>query len=812
MSIQLRFVMLITAVMAALLASLWLQLRWDEREIGLLQQSMTAERATLVDKLLDITGSPMNVFVTDYSPWDEMMTFVTKPDANWARINLTDVLVTHQTDVAWVFRPDLTEVFATVVTDHPELRPFPLPRAALAEIATGLSESHFYALTPAGTLLEVRGAPIRPSDLTAVVPAASGWLFAARRWDEAYLQKLSLLADGQASLGPANEPDLDKPGDEMAVTTSKVLPDWRGQPVRRLKVRHLPVALEQMRMDSKVDLLISAAFGLVALVAFYFAARYWVVRPLGVLESSLAQRSPAPLHHLRDSSQEFTRLGRLVEESLQHEQTLRQVFAAFNTIEDAVFILDTGTGRLTHVNDGAVKLLGYRPEELQGMRLSNLEVASGGSAHPFSQQLQSRPDRRWYRCQDGRLVEVEIRGQTLPTAAVAPLRVIVARDVSEQKRQEQQRLQAQRLESLGNLAGGVAHDMNNMLTPITMFLEELQHADTRPSPELLASVRSSVKRGAGMLRQLLTFGRGIAGERQPLAVPRLLDEIGRIVASTFPKSIQFESRPARNVSSILGDATQLHQVLLNLCVNARDAMPNGGPLVLSADNLLLEATNQEDWPDAAPGRYVLIEVADAGTGIPPEMLERIFEPFFTTKTAEQGTGLGLSTSLGIVRSHGGSIRGVSEPGRGTRFRLILPAGDKNAASDTAVQPGNFAGQDRTVLVVEDEANIRRLLDNTLRRLSLKVLMAAEGEAALALLRIHRNAIALVISDLHMPGMDGLALVQAIRAEAPDLPILIMSGRVDNETADAITALKVSGIMDKPFGYAQIVEALRKALA
>ncbi|MDI1247956.1 MAG: ATP-binding protein [Lacunisphaera sp.] len=809
MSIQLRFVVLITTVMAALLASLWLQLRWDEREIGHLQQSMTTERAILVDNLLEITGNPMNVFVTDYSPWDEMIAFVAKPEAEWARINLTDVLVTHQTDVAWVFHPDLTEVFATVVADHPELRPFPLPPAALAEIATGLTESHFFALTPDGRLLEIRGAPIRPSDLNAPVSAAGGWLFAARLWDDAFLQKLSLLADGQASLGPASESGRDKPGDLMAVTTSKKLSDWRGQPVQVLEVRHLPVALQQMRIDSKVDLLISTAFGLVALVAFYFAARYWVVRPLGVLESSLAQRSPAPLQQLRGSSQEFTRLGLLVETSLQHEQTLRQVFAAFNAIEDAVFILDTGTGRLTHVNDGAVKMLGYRHEELRGMRLGDLESEPGGSAHPLHR---TTPDLRWYRCRDGRLVEVEIREQTLPTPAVAPLRVIVARDVTELKRQEQQRLQAQRLESLGNLAGGVAHDMNNMLTPITMFLEELQHADSRPSPELLASVRSSVKRGAGMLRQLLTFGRGIAGERQPLAVPRLLDEIGRIVGSTFPKSILFESRPARLVSPILGDATQLHQVLLNLCVNARDAMPNGGTLVLSADNLMVDATSRAAWPDVAPGRYVLIEVADSGTGIPPEMLEHIFEPFFTTKSAELGTGLGLSTSLGIVRSHGGFIRVESEPGQGTRFRLLLPAGDKLAAGDTTVQPGSFAGLDRTVLVVEDEENIRRLLDNTLRRLSLKVLMAAEGESGLALFKAHRNTIALVISDLHMPGMDGLTLVQAIRHEAPDLPILIMSGRVDNQTADAIATLKVSGLVDKPFGYAQIVEALGKALA
>jgi PAS domain S-box-containing protein len=754
----------------------------------------------------------MRVFVSDYSPWDEMIAFVEKPGAEWARINIVDVLGTHQTDAAWVFRPDLTEVFGTAAEGREELRPFPLPHATLAKIATGMAESHFFAFTPDGGLIEVRGAPIRPSDLSAVIPAARGWLFGARRWDEAYLQKLSLLTDGQASLVAVDAPDADMPDDGMAVTTRKTLPDWQGQPIRVLNVRHLPLALEQMRMDSKVDLLISAVFGLVALVAFYFATRHWVVRPLGVLEASLAQRSRVPLQHLRGSSQEFTRLGLLVETSLQHEQTLRQVFAAFNAIEDAVFILDTDSGRLTHVNDGAVKLLGYRHEELHGMRLSDLEAEPGASAHPLPEQSPPKRDTRWYRCRDGRRVEVEIREQTLATPAVTPLRVIVARDVTELKRQEQQRLQAQRLESLGNLAGGVAHDMNNMLTPITMFLDELQRTDTRPSPALLASVRSSVNRGAGMLRQLLTFGRGIAGDRQPLAVSRMFDEIGRIVVSTFPKSIRFESRPARNASPILGDATQLHQVLLNLCVNARGAMPYGGRLVLSADNLEIDSANRNVWQNIAPGRYVLIEVADSGTGIPPELVEHIFEPFFTTKSTEQGTGLGLPTSLGIVRSHDGAIRVESEPGRGTRFRLILPAADKIVASDTVDQPGDFAGQGRTVLVVEDEANIRILLENTLRRLSLKVLLAAEGEAGLALFKTHRADIALVISDLHMPGMDGLELIQAIRRETPDLPIIIMSGRIDRQTADTISTLKICGIVDKPFGYSQIVETLRKALA
>jgi PAS domain S-box-containing protein len=805
MTIHLRFFLLTASIMGVLFTGIWMQDHWDKKETQLLRQGMTKEREVLVDNLLDITGEPLRVFVTDYSPWDEMVNFVTKPDEEWARINIVESLDTHKIDAAWIFRPDLTEVFGTVARDREELRPFPLPHSTLAGLIPGKSEIHFFTMTSAG-MTEILGAPIRPSDRSLSIPAPLGWLFAARLWNSTYLQKLSLLADSQVGLISAKEPSDDK-ADDLVVTSSKPLPDWKGRPLQILKVRHSPIALKHMKQDSQADLLISTGFGTIALIAFFFATRLWLIRPLGLLEASLVQGNAAPLQQLRTGTKEFVRLGQLVEKSFQHKQALRQIFAAFNAIEDAVFILETESRRITHANDGAVKLLGYRHEELNGRLLADLETDPIGSAHPLRVQPQLILNTRWYRCRDGRLVEVEIREQTLPTTSVAPIRVIVARDVTELKRQEQQRLQAQRLESLGNLAGGVAHDMNNMLTPITMFLEDLQQTNTRPSPELLASVRSSVKRGADILRQLLTFGRGIAGERQPLDVKRLLDEIGRIVTSTFPKSILFEARAARQVSTVLGDATQIHQVLLNLCVNARDAMPNGGRLELTAANLVLDTANASEWRSLTPGRYVQIEVADTGSGIPPEVIDRIFEPFFTTKSVDQGTGLGLSTSLGIIQSHNGAIQVESKLGQGTRLRLLLPAADKTAKSDIEDRPESFEGKGRTVLVVEDEANIRALLEKTLKRLSLTVLLADEGDAGLALFRSRRTSIDLIISDLHMPGMDGMKLIQAIRQEAPNIPILVMSGRIDDRTREGIAALKATTIVDKPFGYSQIVHAL-----
>jgi len=808
MTIHLRFVLLIASIMGVLLGGVWLQSYWDHKETFLLRDGMTKERTALVDNLLDITGEPLQVFVRDYSPWDDMVTFVVKPDPEWARINIVEALDTHKVDAVWIFRPDMTEVFGTVAKDRDALRPFPLPRASLSIITPTSKEIHFFAVTPSG-LMEVLGSPILPSDRSVSVPAPLGWLFAARLWDQSYLQKLSSLTDSKATLVSADEPRAEQNSeDELVITTSKILNDWTGRPLKILQVRHSPIALKHMKTDNELDISLSLGFGCLALIAFFIGTRCWVVRPLRLLETSLVETDPGPLRKLRTGATEFVRLGQLVEKSFQHEHTLRQIFAAFNAIEDAVFVLDTDSRRITHVNDGAVKLLGYKHEELKGRLLSELETEAPVPAHPLRMDPPLTLKTRWYRCRDGRLVEVEIREQMLPASAAAPLRVIVGRDVTDLKRQEQHRLQAQRLESLGNLAGGVAHDMNNMLTPITMFLEELQQTNSRPTPELLASVRSSVKRGAGILRQLLTFGRGIVGERQSLDVKRLLDEISRIVESTFPKSILFESRAARNVSCVIGDATQLHQVLLNLCVNARDAMPNGGRLELGADNVVLDAANQTLWRPLPPGRYVQIEVADTGMGIPPELIDRIFEPFFTTKSVDQGTGLGLSTSLGIIQSHGGAIQVESKVGRGTRLRLLLPADDKTARSESENPLETFEGNGRTVLIVEDEQNIRRMLEKTLLRLSMKVLVAEEGNAGLDLFRARKDEIALIISDLHMPGLDGLKLLQSIRQESPEHPIVVMSGRIDDRTRESIVALKTSYIMEKPFGYSEIVQALR----
>ena len=279
--------------------------------------------------------------------------------------------------------------------------------------------------------------------------------------------------------------------------------------------------------------------------------------------------------------------------------------------------------------------------------------------------------------------------------------------MTERRQLEQQFYRAQRLESIGTLAGGIAHDLNNVLTPIMLaneiLLDRATDDDTR---DLLGQIGDSARRGAEMVGQVLSFARGQEGRRGEVPVQPLVDGVARIARDTLPKNIEIVTRVAPAVPAVVGDATQFQQVLLNLCVNARDAMPEGGHLTIAADTLALPAVGEPLLGDMAAGAYVVLQVEDTGEGIPQDAIERIFDPFFTTKAPGKGTGLGLSTSLTIVRKHGGQIRVYSEPGRGTRFRVYLPAhGATPPAAMPAVERPLPRGHGETVLVVDDEPEI-----------------------------------------------------------------------------------------------------------
>jgi PAS domain S-box-containing protein len=372
-------------------------------------------------------------------------------------------------------------------------------------------------------------------------------------------------------------------------------------------------------------------------------------------------------------------------------------------------------------------------------------------------------------------------------------------DITGRKQLEQQFLRAQRMESIGTLAGGIAHDLNNVLAPVMMSVDLLKHRLTDPADrEILDIVGSSARRGADMVQQILSFARGMEGRRVEVDIGRILQEVVRIIGDTFPKSIRVELEMTPGLHPVHADPTQLHQVLLNLCVNARDAMPKGGVLRLRAVN------TANDEP------LVRIEVEDTGTGIPANLLGKIFDPFFTSKEPGKGTGLGLSTALAIVRGHGGSLEVSSVPGEGTVFTVFLPAlrraGEKPAVTASPTLP---RGRGETVLVVDDEASIRHITRQTLEAYGYEVLAAADGAEGIALFIARRFEIDVVLTDMAMPRLDGHALIRELHRIDPSVPVIGVSGVASIPPLDE--EKETVRFLPKPYTTSALLTALREVL-
>lgn len=492
------------------------------------------------------------------------------------------------------------------------------------------------------------------------------------------------------------------------------------------------------------------------------------------------------------------------------------------------WVITDAEGVIEFVNPGFTAMTGYTAAEAVGRKTSILKSGRQNAAFYAAMWEAIRRGEVWHgeleNCRkDGSFYQEQM--------TIAPVRdeqgriahyVAVKHDVSEQKKLEQQMRRTQRLESIGLLASGIAHDLNNILAPITLALELLKIKYPGGEAEkLLGMIETSAKRGAGIVRQVLTFAQGVDGARGEVQPRHLLKDIGALIDETFPRNIRSELVIAPDVCPILGDVTQLHQVMLNLAVNARDAMPAGGTLRLGAHNVMLERERESGAVLLPPGRYVALVVADTGAGIAPEVMERMFEPFYTTKPQGKGTGLGLSTVYGIVRSHGGLVEVQSFPDRGTEFCVLLPAvtAPLSAAGSHPAQPKLAAAAGRRVLVVDDEEAIRVVTARTLERHGYVVETASDGVEGLEKYRRVPGTYAAVLTDLMMPRMNGYQLAAEIRKTDPGIPILASSGMTGegmmgatDGTDNLLTQLGIHVRLAKPYSEGQLLRALAEGLA
>lgn len=534
-----------------------------------------------------------------------------------------------------------------------------------------------------------------------------------------------------------------------------------------------------------------------------------------------------PLFHSNDptlygvvaSFSDITEQQTALRERQQAEQKIREQAALLDIATDAIFVRDFQT-KILFWNQGAERLYGWQacealdknPKELFSQKTSSpQEQAALETVIEFG-SWQGELSRL---TKSGQEIIVESRWTLMHDDAGQPKSILtVDTDITEKKQLQSQFFRAQRLESLGTLAGGISHDLNNILTPIMVSAQLLKiryaQQDERYQ-QLLTIIESNSKRGAALVKQVLSFARGFKGERTIVQVKHLIAEIIQIARQTFPKGIQFTTQIPEDLWAVSGDATQLHQVLMNLVVNARDAMPEGGILTVSTVNMFIDQAYAQMNLDAKVGNYIVITVADTGIGMPPEILDRIFEPFFTTKEVGTGTGLGLSTVLGIIKSHNGFVNVSSQVGKGTQFKLFLPSVEATqvlSTDDLEIVPG----QGELILVVDDESQIREIARIILENHNYKILTASNGIEAIALYAQHKYQISLVLMDMMMPEMDGSTAIRTLQKMNPQVQIISFSGLNSTEVFTKSAGIQVQAYLSKPFTAKELLQTLNHILS
>jgi PAS domain S-box-containing protein len=519
-----------------------------------------------------------------------------------------------------------------------------------------------------------------------------------------------------------------------------------------------------------------------------------------------------------DSHNLFTVIIRDITSRRQTEDKLREQAALLDQAPDAIMVRDL-EDRILFWNKGAERIYGWAAEEAVGRHVEELHYKELDSDfYEAKRILLERGD--WsgearHFTRSGETLVVESRWTLLRDRRGNPESVLIINtDITEKKRLEEQFLRAQRLESLGTLAGGIAHDINNILSPILMAIQLLEmKIPDEPGRRMLKVLQTNAERGGNLVRQILEFARGVEGERMILQPAHLVRQIVKVTEETFPKSIAIRYMIPESLWAIRADPTQIHQVLMNLLVNARDAMPRGGTITVEAENVSIDEHYARMKLDAKASCYIRITIRDSGTGIPAKIMDRVFDPFFTTKEEGKGTGLGLATVLTIVKGHGGFINLHSEEGKGTEFKVYLPVVESTTIKEAEeVSPELSMGHGELILVADDESAVREITRDTLERFGYKVLTADDGTEAIALFAQHREEIRVVLTDVMMPYMDGPATIRAIRTLSPEVKIIVSSGLKANSKATEAANEGANSFLSKPYTADKLLNAVAEVLA
>ncbi len=507
----------------------------------------------------------------------------------------------------------------------------------------------------------------------------------------------------------------------------------------------------------------------------------------------------------------------LYEESKNAEEVYRSLL---HSSADAIVIYDL-EGRAQYISPAFTRLFGWSVEELKGKRVPFLPDSERERTMNYIRDIVEKDDsvhdvetKRFTK--DGDLLEVSISASRYNDHEGKPAGMLVLlRDISEKKKLEAQLLQAHKMEAVGTLAGGVAHDFNNILQAISGYTQILLMGKEPGDPDYdkLESIVQSAERASDLTKRLLIFGRKLESKLKPVNLNQEVLQVRILLERTIPKMIDIELKLVENLKIVSADPLQLEQVMMNLAVNARDVMLEGGKITFETKNVTLDMAYCKSHPESIPGNYVLLKISDTGEGMDKEILERIFEPFFTTKELGRGTGLGLAMVYGIVKSHGGFITCHSEVGRGTTFEIYLPVlqASSEALKIEKERREKIPGGSETVLLVDDEPTVLEVLQDFLHRFGYKTLTTTSGEEALERYEIDEERIDLVILDLNMPGMGGNRCLEELLKLDPKAKVIISSGYTGGNEIDHLLLSGSAEFIAKPYHYEHLLRKIREVL-
>ncbi len=786
--------------------------------VGRVERATNAQRVRRAEALLARQAEVRTLLVREYAWWTDTWDYIDHPgtpaSTTFLKDNMLDWLPRQYGErYLAIWRADGRRVFEWADSGTGVLTPLIEQPDHLARVVQRKSVG---GLVPvAGRLFVVSAAiVVRTEDQEATGPwhgyLATGQPLGAatlREWSGALQERIELRAATAGDAALLGDTAVSRPLRGDSVETAFLSRDVYGRPSIVVSVVGSRAWLTGPGQLTAMLLVAAALLGFALIAVVWAVARQSVWRPLSAVVAALrGMRASGQLSTIpqpggsREWHAAIAAFNGTVEALQAAEEQYRTLF---RLAADALLVVEGPDRTIADANPAAERLAGVARAELVGRPLGEFlgPLLEGGST-PGTQL--------WLR-HGGAPATVEVVAGTL-SAGPRRLTLVSVHDLTEREALEEQLRRSQRMEGMGRLAGGIAHDFNNVLAVVLMSASSLRDelGPGHAGQDLIGTIEHASRRAAELTAQLLSFARRAPVRREPLAIDELAANVRGLCERTFGHAVAIAGRLAGGRAAVMGDQAQLEQALLNLCLNARDAMPAGGTLGIHAR---VEAPG-EGAPlpgDGPPGLVAVLEVADTGIGMPPEVLAHLFEPFFTTKERGKGTGLGLATAYGIVRAHGGVIRVASEPGRGSRFEIRLPATERPATAAPVSRLGLAPGGRETILVVDDEIGLRRTLGRALDRLGYRVEQAASGEEAVQRFAERPDEIALVLLDVLMPGIGGVAAFRELRRLRPDARIVVMTGYASGAELETLRAEGASAIMIKPFAIPEFAETIRAVL-